>query len=288
MYKIGYVGLGSMGFKMSVMLMQKGFEVIGFNRTKSKEEELAKMGASRVASLVELAETCDVIMACLPDDNVIRQTIFGEQGLLKSSNPRFKYFIDCSTIDVDAAVDIGAKLKEKDIYYFDSPVSGGPKAAESGTLTLMVGGDKDALDKVMPVYNAIGTNILYFGPNGSSTQVKLINQILAWVNHAVICEAAVLAKKAGMDLDKMYDALITSFGASRVLEVTFKTKIQHEDYTNPTGMAMMYKDLTLAQKFAERNGAIMPMTETAMKLYSKAIADGHGNKDQCIIMEQLK
>ena len=288
MHKIGYVGLGSMGFKMSVVLMQKGYEVTGFNRTKSKEEELVKLGASRAGSLAELAETCDVIMTCLPNDAIVHETIFGQEGLLKSPKPRFKYLIDVSTIDVNAAVDIGAKLLEKGIFYFDSPVSGGPKAAADGTLTLMVGGDKDAMDSVMPVYNAIGKNIIYFGPNGSSTKVKLINQIMAWVNHAIICEVAVLAKKAGMDLDKMYDALSTSFGASRIFEVTFKAKIQPEDYSNPTGMTMMYKDLTLAQKFADLNSAKLPMTDAAMKLYGKAIADGQGDKDPCVIMEQIK
>lgn len=289
MIKVGFIGLGSMGIKMAKNLIKGGFEVTGFNRTKSKEEELARFGAKRVSSLAEMGKACDVIVTCLPDDTVEREYIFGKEGLLDSDCPLFKYFISCSTIDVTAAKEIGGSLKERGIYYFDSPVSGGPKGAEEGTLTIMVGGDEDVLNqKLMPVYEAMGKNIMYFGENGSAQKIKLINQIMTWVNHAVICEAAVLAKKAGLDEDKMYDCLMTSFGYSRVFEVTYKSHIQPENYDNPTGMKMMVKDLTLAQKFAGDYGALLPMTDAAMKLYLKAIEDGHGGRDQSIIMEQLK
>jgi len=196
---------------------------------------------------------------------------------------------DSITIDVTAAEELGAELEKKSVWYFDSPVSGGTVGAENGTLTIMVGGNEEVLNQaLMPVYQAMGRNILYFGPNGSALKIKLINQILTWVNHAVICEAAVLAKKAGLDLDKMYDCLLNSFGYSRVLEVTFKSHIQPENYSNTTGMKMMVKDLQLARKFAEACGAVLPMTDAAMALYDKAIEDGYGEMDQCVIMEQLK
>ena len=289
MMKVGFIGLGSMGTKMAKNLIKGGFDVTGFNRTKSKEEELAKYGAKRVSTLTEMGETCDVIITCLPNDTIEREFIFGKNGLLDSEHPRFKYLMDCSTIDVTAAKEIGDSLKERDIYYFDSPVSGGPKGAEDGTLTIMVGGDEDILNQqLMPFYKAMGKNIMYFGENGSAQKIKLINQILTWVNHAVICEAAVLAKKAGLDEDKMYDCLMTSFGYSKVFEVTYKSHIQPENYDNPTGMKMMVKDLMLAQKFSNDYGASLPMTDAAMKLYSKAIEDGYGEMDQSIIMEQLK
>jgi len=154
---------------------------------------------------------------------------------------------------------------------------------------LIKGGfDITGFNRTKSIYKAMGENIMYFGENGSAQKIKLINQIMTWVNHAVICEAAVLAKKADIDEDKMYDCLMTSFGYSRVFEVTYKNHIQHENYDNPTGMKMMVKDLTLARKFAGDYGAMLPMTDAAMKLYSRAIEDGHGERDQCIIMEQLK
>jgi len=284
--KIGFIGLGSMGTRMARCLLKAGYEVVGFNRTKEKEEAFAKEGGLRVSSLEELGETCETVVACLPNDSVVRDML---RGLLNGKNPRLKYFIDCSTIDVTAAEEIGAEMRAKGIFYFDSPVSGGPKGAEEGTLTIMVGGDEDVLQNtLMPIYRAMGKNILYFGENGSAQKIKLINQILTWVNHAVICEAAVLAKKAHLDEDKMYDCLMTSFGYSRVLEVTYKSHIQPENYSNPTGMKMLVKDLKLAQKFAQDYGAVLPMTDTAMKLYNQAIADGHSEEDQCVIMEQLK
>lgn len=287
--KVGFIGLGSMGTKMAKNLMKNGFDVTGFNRTKSKEEELAKHGAKRVSTLAEMGKTCDVIITCLLNDTIEKEYIFGKDGLLDSEHPIIKYLIGCSTIDVTAAKEIGDNLREKGIYYFDSPVSGGPKGAEEGTLTIMVGGDEDVLNKhLMPIYKAMGKNIMYFGENGSAQKIKLINQIMTWVNHAVICEAAMLAKKAGLDEDKMYDCLMTSYGYSKVFEVSYKSHIQPEYYDNPTGMKMMVKDLLLAQKFANDYGAMLPMTDAAMKLYSKAIEDGYGEMDQSIIMKQLK
>jgi len=287
--KIGFVGLGSMGMKMAVNFIKNGYEVTGFNRTKSKEEELAKQGGKRVSSLAEMGETCDVIATCLPDDTILSEMVFGPKGLLAGKDVKFRYLIDFSTIDVVAAQDIGKRLKENGIFYFDSPVSGGPKGADEGTLTIMVGGDENVFtEKLMPLYKVLGKNIMYFGENGSAQKIKLINQILTWINHAVICEAAVLAKKAGLDEDKMYDCIVTSYGHSRVFEVTYKSHIQPENYSNPTGMKMMVKDLKLAQKFADDYGAILPVTDAAMELYNKAIEEGHGEKDQSIIMEQLK
>ena len=288
MYKIGFIGLGSMGFHMASNLIKAGFEVTGFNRTKSKEEKLAVLGATRVANLAELASSCDIIVDCLPDEKVVYPTIFGEDGLLSAPLPRFRYYINCSTIDVTAAENIGAELLGKGIFFFDSPVSGGTAGAESGTLTIMVGGDRTAMEEVMPVYKAMGKNIMYFGPNGCAIKIKLINQILSWVNHAVICEAAVLAKKANLDLDKMYDALMVSWGYSRIFEACFKTHIQPEDYSSSTPMTMMVKDLTLAKRFADAYGAKLPMTDASMVMYLKAVEDGYGSKDQSIIMEQLK
>ncbi|NCB61998.1 MAG: NAD(P)-dependent oxidoreductase [Clostridia bacterium] len=285
---VGFMGLGSMGMKMAQNLIKAGFEVTGYNRTRSKEGALAAAGGKRVETLAEMGKTCDVIVTCLPTDAVVCDALFGREGLLDSAAPRFKYLIDCSTIDVTAARELGQELLERGVYYFDSPVSGGPKGAEDGTLTIMVGGDERVLREVlMPVYRAMGKNILYFGENGSAQKVKLINQILTWVNHAVICEAAALAKRAGLDEDKMYECLLTSFGYSRVLEVTYKSHIQPENYENPTGMAMMVKDLSLAQKFAKAYGAKLPMTDASMTLYQKAVEDGYGNCDQSVILKQL-
>lgn len=287
--KVGFIGLGSMGTKMAKNLIKNKFDLTVYNRTKYKEEELIKLGAKSAHTLADMGNKCHVVVTCLPNDKIEKDYIFGKNGLLDSQGPSVKSIVSCSTIDVKAAEKIGEELRKKDIYYFDSPVSGGPKGAEEGILTIMVGGDEDVLNnRLMPVYKAMGKNILYFGKNGSAQKIKLINQIMTWVNHAVICEAAVLAKKAGLDENKMYDALMTSYGYSKVFEVSYKSHIQPENYENPTGMKMMVKDLLLAQKFAEDYGALLPMTDAAMNLYNKAIQDGHGEKDQSIIMEQLK
>ena len=283
---IGFIGLGIMGMKMALNLQKNGFDVIGFNRTKSKEEEFVRLGGRRAASLAELGCMADAIIACLPNDVIVREMIV---NLLTATELKFKLFIDCSTIDVAAAGVIGEMMQKRGVYYFDSPVSGGPAGAEEGTLTIMAGGDEKAFyDLAQPIFKAIGSNIMYFGENGSGQKAKLINQILTWVNHAVICEAAVLAKKAGLDMDKLYDCIMTSYGYSRVFEMTYRSHIQQENYENPTGMQMLVKDLKLAQAFAASYSARLPMTDESMKLYLNALEAGFGGKDPGIIMEQLK
>lgn len=288
MLKTGFIGLGSMGLKMAMNLRKAGFEVTGYNRTREKEAPLVAAGGHSAENLAAMGEHCDVVVLCLPDDKIVSEHILGENGLLCGPAPKVRYIVDCSTIDVTAAQKLGEELLERGVYYFDSPVSGGPKGAEDGTLTIMVGGDETILnDVLMPVYQAMGKNIMYFGPNGSAQQIKLINQVLTWVNHAVICEAAVLAKKAGLDEEKLYDCMMTSYGYSRVLEVTYKSHIMPRNYDNPTGMKMLVKDLDLVQRFARAYGAKMPITDMAVEMYRKAVEQGHGERDQSIIMEQL-
>lgn len=289
MLKLGFAGLGSMGLSMALCLRRAGFEVMGWNRTREKEAPLTAAGGTSAPSLAAMGADCDAVVLCLPHDGVVREVLLGPDGILSGKNRRARYVVDCSTIDVTAAKTLGAELADMGVYYFDSPVSGGPQGARDGTLTIMVGGDEGVLNgTLMPVYQAMGKNILYFGPNGSAQQIKLINQILTWVNHAVLCEAGVLAKKAGLDEKKLYDCIMTSYGYSRVFEVCYPTHIMTENYDNPTGMAMMVKDLELAQRFAASCGARLPMTDAAMILYRKAIESGHGERDQSIIMEQLK
>lgn len=287
--KIGFVGLGEMGFRMACCLLKAGFEVIGYDVTKEKEDALVKEGGQKVNSLAELGQACETIVACLTSDTVVRRVL---EEILKGGTHKLRYFIDCSTIGVPGAEALGAWLKEQGIYYFDSPVSGGPGGAETGTLTIMVGGDEGIFNNVLlPVYQAMGKNIPYFGGIGSGQKIKLINQILVWSNYAVICEAAVLAKKANLDEDKMYDCLMNSYGASRIMEVSYKSHIQPENYSTTTGLKMLVKDMKLAQKFAQAYGAKLPMTDEAMKMYNKAmeeLGDNDGDRDGCIIMEQLK
>ena len=289
MLKLGFAGLGSMGLSMALCLRRAGFEVMGWNRTREKEAPLTAAGGVSAPSLAAMGEECDGVVLCLPHDGVVREVLLGPDGILSGKNRRVRYVVDCSTIDVTAARALGTELAALGVQYFDSPVSGGPQGARDGTLTIMVGGDEGTLNEVlMPVYRAMGKNILYFGPNGSAQQIKLINQILTWVNHAVLCEAGVLAKKAGLDEKKLYDCILTSYGYSRVFEVCYPAHIMPENYDNPTGMAMMVKDLELAQRFAASCGARLPMTDAAMVMYRRAIELGQGGRDQSIIMEQLK
>lgn len=285
--KIGFIGLGVMGFPMACNLIKNGLEVYGFDLNENQRKQLEALGGNAVDEIKQIAVHCEAVVIMLPATPHVMSVIFENSGLL-SRTSAVKYILDCSTIDVKTAEEIGQQLKESGIAYMDSPVSGGPQGAVDGTLTIMVGGEETAYREVKYIYEAMGKNINYIGGSGAGQKAKLINQLMTWVNHAVICEAAVLAKKAGMDMDMLYKCLLTSYGYSKILEVCWQPHIQPENYENPTGMAMMVKDLKLLLDFSRAYDTTLPMTNTAMTMYNRAIEMGYKEKDPAVIMEQLK
>src|SRR5713226_4491010 len=193
--KVGFVGLGKMGWPMTVRLLAAGFEVHVFNRSRTPVEALAAKGARPASSTAEVAERADVVLTALPTPEAVEQVY---REMMQRARPG-QIYADHSTVSVAQSRRCAAMARERGAEFLDAPVSGGPAGAQAGTLTVMVGGDQGAFDRALPVFRAFGKNIKLCGPAGAGQVVKLINQLLVGVHTAAVAEAAVFGAKLGAD-----------------------------------------------------------------------------------------
>jgi len=208
MHKVGFIGLGLIGTPMCVNLVKAKYKVSVWNRTRSKVEKLVTAGAVSTDSPKAVAENSDVIITCVSDSKDVKEVILGDDGVIHGISEG-KIVIDMSTISPSVTREIAEALLSKKANMLDAPVSGGVNGAEAGVLSIMVGGDKVALDIVTPILNKLGSKITYCGENGMGQVTKLSNQIIGLGNLAAMCEAIVFASKAGVD----HKALINAWSA---------------------------------------------------------------------------
>ncbi len=214
--KVGFIGLGRMGKPMALNVLKAGFLLTVHNRSQGAVEELVAAGARRASSPAQVAQECDVVLTCLPDVPTSDHIFLGQDGLLAAARPG-QVFVDHSTVTLALSRRCAQAATARGAYFLDTPISGGPERAADGTLTIMVGGDRQAFDKVEPVFKAMGKNVRYAGGSGAGTVFKLINQLLASINICAVAEAMVMAEKAGVDRQALLEVLNTSWGGSAVL-----------------------------------------------------------------------
>ena len=286
--RVGFVGLGKMGRPMTRRLLAAGFPVTVYNRTRSVSEELAADGAKIADSPRAVAEASDVVLSCLATPAVVEALYLGTDGIVAGGRPG-QVWVDHSTVSpstnakcAEAAASVGA-------VFLDAPVSGGPEGAAAGTLAIMVGGEQLAFDQLLPVFQAMGTNIRRCGPAGAGTAVKLVNQLLVGIHTAAAAEAVVLGVKAGADPQIILDLISTSYGASRMLSRNLPLQIAR-DWTPTTPVSVILKDLLLIHEFALGQGARLLLGGMSLELYKEAVQLGHGNKDMsamCLPLETI-
>lgn len=285
--KIGFIGLGIMGRPMSLNLLKAGFDVTVCNRTESKTDEPCSKGACKAAFPAEVAENCPIIITIVSDTPDVESVILGKNGIIETAVPG-TVVIDMSTISPEATRTFAAKLKEKGIFMLDAPVSGGEQGAIDGTLSIMVGGEKDAFERCLPVFQAMGKNIIHIGPNGSGQTVKLVNQILVSGTLSSVVEALVFAKKSGVDLVKTIDAVKGGAAASWQLS-NLAPKIIERDFNPGFMIDLMVKDLNLVTGSAGEMGLELPVTNIIKTMYKELQAEGEGrNGTQALIKAREK
>src|SRR5512140_499751 len=196
--RVGLIGLGIMGLPMGKNLLKAGFPLTVYNRSRGRAEELGKLGATIANSPREVAERSDVIVTIVTDSPDVQAVILGKDGVIEGARPG-TVVVDMSTISPQVTREIADALKPKGAQMLDAPVSGGEKGAIEGTLSIMVGGDADALDKARPVLLGMGKTITHIGPNGMGQVCKLANQVAVSLHNLAISEALVFAAKAGAD-----------------------------------------------------------------------------------------
>ena len=275
-----------MGVGMAENLLKKNGKLTIWNRTKDKPHvrSLVEQGAILAQELKDAVEKFDFICINLTSDAAVRAVT---QDIAEYIS-RGTIILDFSTISPNTAVEIMELFKQKGAYYLDCPVSGGSAGAKAGTLAIMAGGNEEALKMARPLLNMCGSNIQYMGESGLGQKAKLINQLLTWVNQAVVCEAMLLAEKSGIDIKSLYRVLLTSWGRSWMLERSVERYIIPRDFESPSGVELMVKDFNLILDMAKQVECDIPIAIKAKEPYDQAMVEGLAKKDPSVIIEIME
>jgi 3-hydroxyisobutyrate dehydrogenase len=274
--RIGFIGLGLMGSGMSMNILKAGFSLTVWNRTTSRTEPLAKAGAKVAKSPKEVAEQSDIVIDIVTDSKDVEEVLLGSNGVIHGVKPG-SIVIDMSTISPIKTREMTARFREKGIKMLDAPVSGGDIGARNGTLSIMVGGDKDAFDEAVPVFQAMGKTITHIGGNGDGQICKAVNQILVGMNILGVAEALVFAKKAGVDVKKVHAAV--SPGAAGSWQLTNNgAKLLVGDHEPGFKVKDYLKDLRIIMETSDN--IKMPLMGTAVVQQMFKNLDAEGLRDK--------
>jgi 3-hydroxyisobutyrate dehydrogenase-like beta-hydroxyacid dehydrogenase len=281
--KVGVIGLGAMGLPMARRLLQNGFELaVVPHRNAGPAEELAGQGARMLKRAADLAGECAVVITSVPDVPQVQEVLFGDGGLASNAHHDL-LFIDMSTITPTAAREHYERLKAMGVTAVDAPVSGGPARASDGTLTIMVGADLDAYDRVLPVLRVLGKNITHVGPPGSGQAVKLVNQLMISIIMVANAEALTLGVKAGVPLSTMLDVISTSSGSNYLMQNWLTKTLFNDDLKNGFALDLLMKDLRAALSWAGELGLPSFGGALAQQLYRLARTEETARLDYSVV-----
>jgi 2-hydroxy-3-oxopropionate reductase len=282
MLNVGYIGLGLMGKSIARNILKAGFPLIVHNRSRAAVDELVTEGARAAISPKEVAEQVDVIFTNLPDTPDVEKVVLGEDGILAGAHDGLIY-VDNSTIKPASARMIAEKLAAKNVLALDAPVSGGDIGAKNGTLTIMVGGDASALEKVMPVFNAMGKTVTHVGDPGAGQVAKAANQIMVAAQMVAMGELLVFSKKAGVDPRKVVEAI--KGGAAQCWTLDVKPPRLFDGNRSPGFKAhMQLKDLRIILDTAREYDIPISGTIENTKLFQQMIDSGMGELDNSAVV----
>jgi len=270
--KLGYLGLGMMGFPMSRRLLNAGYDVAIWNRSAGKAKALIEAGATLAAKPQEVATSASIIFMCVTDAAAVEDVMFGADGFAAVPGAG-KLVVDFSSIHPDKARAIAARLKAANgMSWVDAPVSGGTKGAEEGTLAVMAGGDAADIERIRPYVLAMARRLTHMGPTGAGQTTKLCNQVIVGCAMAVLAEATRLAVNSGIDAGKLPEALAGGFADSIPLQL-FVPRMVQAILSPPLGhIATMLKDLDTVGEVAHDTSTPVPMASLAAQLFRLAKA----------------
>ncbi|QDU79825.1 2-hydroxy-3-oxopropionate reductase [Polystyrenella longa] len=272
--KLGWIGTGVMGSSMVGHLIDAGFAVTVYNRTKAKAQSVIDKGATWADSPQAVAEASDVIFTIVgfPDD--VRKVVLGEKGALAGSKSG-NILVDMTTSDPSLAVEIAETAKEQGVHSVDAPVSGGDVGAKNAALSIMIGGEKEVVDLLQPCWEAMGKTIVYQGKAGSGQHTKMVNQTLIATNMIGVCEALLYGHKAGLDLPTVLKSVGSGAAGSWSL-TNLGPRIMDNNFDPGFFVEHFIKDMGLALAEAKRMGLCLPGLALGHQLYLAVQAQGHG------------
>ena len=284
--KVAFIGMGTMGAAMALNILKAGHEVTVHNRTREREEPVAKAGARRAGSPMEAAQGADIVITCVSDTPDVEAVVLGENGIIQGARAG-AIVVDMSTISPSVARRIGAKLAKKGIRFLDAPVSGGSEGAQKATLTIMVGGDAADVAKTMPVLSAMGKSITHVGPSGAGQFTKAINQVIISGVYLAVAEGMTLGLKAGLDMEKVVQALAGGAAGSWVLNFRSTNMIKNE-YPLGFRVRLHRKDVAIATEAARELGVFLPATALVEQIENGLISQGFGDEDMSAMARLIR
>ncbi len=292
MTKISFIGLGHMGHPMAKNLLAAGYSVKVYDIVPEAVDSLVALGAKAATTLRDAAEDADVWITMLQTGEQVSKVCLSEGGLFQFAKKGTLY-IDCSSIDIVTTRSLHSIAKNSNIDMVDAPVSGGVVAAETGSLTLMVGGEERIFQRAKPVLEKMGKKIIHAGASGAGQAAKICNNLLLGISMIGVCEAFTLAEKLGLDAKKFFE--ISSNATGQCWSMTsycpvpgiVPTAPANKNYAPGFMAKMMLKDLRLGQQAAESVAASIPLGSQAAELYSLFVQQGFGEKDFSAIITWL-
>lgn len=283
--RVGFIGLGLMGNPMAKNILKKGFPLSVYNRTKQKCSDFKKLGVNIYDSPAQLAQNSDVVISMITGPKDVSQVYLGAQGVAKGAGKGL-IAIDMSTIGPSAAKEVAKGLKKVGVNFLDAPVTGSTEKATTGELSIFVGGNEQILEKVKPVLEAMGTNIVYMGGSGFGQSQKLVNNLLVGLTTESLAEAFLLGESLGLKRAQVAQALQNVFAVSPGMKGKMPFMVNRK-YPTAFSVSNIRKDLKLALDESAKTQKKLPLLKVAEQLYKIGMDLGYSNKDLSAIAEVL-
>ncbi|HKH75506.1 MAG TPA: 2-hydroxy-3-oxopropionate reductase [Rubrobacteraceae bacterium] len=285
--KVGFIGLGIMGGPMAKNLMEANHELVLYNRTREKAEELAGDGAAGVAaSPREVAEGSDIVVTMLPDSPQVREVVTGENGVFEGLKEG-ALVVDMSTISPVVTEELAEKVKEKGASMLDAPVSGGDVGAIEGTLSIMVGGEEGDFERARPLFDVMGKTVTHVGPTGAGQVTKAANQIVVALTIEAVSEALVLGSRGGVSPEKILDVLGGGLAGNKVMEVKREKFLSHT-FDPGFRSELHHKDLGIALAAGREYGVALPVTAIVDQMLLSMKRKGWGGEDHSALLRVIE
>ncbi|MCZ2340804.1 MAG: NAD(P)-dependent oxidoreductase [Bacteroidales bacterium] len=274
--RIGWIGTGVMGRWMVQHCMNKGFAATVYNRSADKTQPLVEAGAQRATSPQEVAAQSDIVFAIVGYPKDVREVFLGENGVLAGAKPG-TILVDMTTSEPSLAVEIAAAANAQGCHALDAPVSGGDVGAKNAALSIMIGGDKDVVAAVQPLFDCMGKTIVHQGPAGSGQHTKMVNQILISSTMIALCEGLIYAHKSGLDVETVLKSVSVGAAGSKSLDI-YGARILARNFEPGFYVEHFIKDLGIALAEAEKMNLCLPGLALTKQLYEAVRAQGYGRK----------
>ena len=284
--RLGFIGIGYMGRPIAQRLLQAGFQLTAYDRDRSKAQELVQYDGAIAESIAELSSGCDVVLTCLPNDEIV-MNVFSAAGGAFASTRRGSLFIDMSTVYPDTSKTLARLGAERGVNVLDVTMSGSTPVAEQGALTLFGGGARDFFDAAESIFRAISRKYFYVGPSGSGAAMKLVVNSLLGIGMQAIAEAVALGEKAGLERNRLLDVL-SQTAVVAPAHVGKLSRAMNNDYSPQFPLRLMNKDFGLILKLAAAVGAQMPTARASLEVNAAQLTPGDEEDFSAVILQMEK